>query len=659
MAGVVAPVNKTVTYNTVKNIPGEPDKCWITQNLGSDRQALAKDDNTEESAGWYWQFNRRQGYKHTGSEQTPLYSWLTSIVENSVWLPEHDPCANELGSTWRLPSRTEWNNVITSGLWTNWNGPWNSPLRIHAAGFIYSGLTNRGIRGRYWSNFQSNSYLGRDFTSEPNRVSIGYGNKIVAHSVRCVRSSICPYEAVHETAQNQVTWNWHPVSGATGYKWSNTNDYTTAEDLGSDTSRVETGLNCPQIYKRYIWAYNGTAHSDPVTIFGTPCFHEFTVCGDSMTVRHKLNGVVPEEKLVHYGTVSGILGETTKCWITSNLGADHQAASQDDATEESAGWYWQFNRKQGYKHDGSMRIPNDFWYTGFDENSDWQSANDPCSIELGSTWRIPTFTEWNNVVTANGWDNYNDAYSSPLKLHTSGYLSNTNGWVIERGSAGNYWSTSQLDDDEGKYLSFNVSFCNTIVGSKATGLTLRCLNGCAPDSPAEGIHIPSTNQIIWKWHSVTDATGYKWNTINHYSSAENIGNDTIKIETGLSCGTSYIRYVWAYNNYGYSSQTALTQSTMICAPILNTVSIANIGDTAATSGGQLLDEGGLTINAKGVCWSTSPAPSLINDHTIDEIDSNNFESLLTDLSPGTLYYVRAYATNSVGTSYGDELSFTT
>ena len=69
--GVVAPVTKTTTYGTVTNIPGELTKCWITSNLGSDQQATAVNDATEASAGWYWQFNRKQGYKHDGSTRTP------------------------------------------------------------------------------------------------------------------------------------------------------------------------------------------------------------------------------------------------------------------------------------------------------------------------------------------------------------------------------------------------------------------------------------------------------------------------------------------------------------------------------------------------------------------------------------------------------------
>ena len=56
----------------------------------------------------------------------------------------------------------------------------------------------------------------------------------------------------------------------------------------------------------------------------------------------------------------------------------------NDATEASAGWYWQFNLKQGFKHDGSSRTPYTTWINSINENTDWNSANDPCVIELGT-----------------------------------------------------------------------------------------------------------------------------------------------------------------------------------------------------------------------------------------------------------------------------------
>jgi hypothetical protein len=122
-SGGIAPVDKTVTYGTVTNVPGEPSKCWITSNLGSDHQANAKNDASEASAGWYWQFNRKQGYKHDGTTRTPNSTWISSIVEDLQWHAANDPCTLELGTGWRIPTNAEWTNVDASGGWTNWTGP--------------------------------------------------------------------------------------------------------------------------------------------------------------------------------------------------------------------------------------------------------------------------------------------------------------------------------------------------------------------------------------------------------------------------------------------------------------------------------------------------------------------------------------------------------
>jgi len=166
-------------------------------------------------------------------------------------------------------------------------------------------------------------------------------------------------------------------------------------------------------------------------------------CPSSLTVTHTAAGVVPVTKTVTYGVVSTNLSGANKCWITQNLGADHQASSATDATEASAGWYWQFNRKQGYKHDGTTRTPNTTWITSINENSDWQSGNDPCRLLLGAGWRIPTYTEWENADANGGWNNWNGTYASVLKLHAAGNLGGSGGSLSNRGIGGFYWSSTQ------------------------------------------------------------------------------------------------------------------------------------------------------------------------------------------------------------------------
>ena len=94
-------------------------------------------------------------------------------------------------------------------------------------------------------------------------------------------------------------------------------------------------------------------------------------------------------------------------------------------------------------------------------------------------------------------------------------------------------------------------------------------------------------------------------------------------------------------------------------PILSTKSGIDIKIDAVTSGGIIIKDGGAEIVARGICWGTSPNPTIDGAHTTDDKGTGSFTTLLSSLTPNTLYYVRAYATNSVGTAYGNEISFTT
>ena len=95
-------------------------------------------------------------------------------------------------------------------------------------------------------------------------------------------------------------------------------------------------------------------------------------------------------------------------------------------------------------------------------------------------------------------------------------------------------------------------------------------------------------------------------------------------------------------------------------PIISTTSVSAITQTTATSGGKITSDGGATITASGVCWSTTSGPTTaLSTKTTDGTGTGTFISSLTNLTPITTYYVRAYATNNAGTAYGNEISFTT
>jgi hypothetical protein len=480
-SGGVAPVNKITTYATVTNIPGEPSKCWITSNLGSDHQATAADDTTEASSGWYWQFARKQGFKHDGINRTPGTNWIGSIYDNTDWLISNDPCNMELGKVWRIPTYSEWHNVDEAGGWTNRADVWNSALKLHAAGELtgnYGLLSSRGVYGFYWSMVQRSENSSWGFYFLNDYCNMNVNDKPYACSLRCLRDTCSntpelPTTGNHIPSQTQIIWNWNPVPGAIGYKWNTTNDYFTATDLAPLTTKTETDLICYSSYTRYAWAYNACDFSMPLVLTAVTLACPST-CGQVMTVNHVAGDVAPVNKTTTYGTVTNIPGEPAKCWIISNLGSDHQAAAKDDSTEASAGWYWQFNRKQGFKHDGTNVTPS-WTITSINENSDWLTANDPCNLELGSPWRLPTETEWTNVYHSGGWTNWYGPWVSGLKLHVAGYLQLSNGSLSYRGSTGDYWSSTHIVSWGGGALGISSGNSSFYSGSKAYGFSVRCL----------------------------------------------------------------------------------------------------------------------------------------------------------------------------------------
>lgn len=198
-------------------------------------------------------------------------------------------------------------------------------------------------------------------------------------------------------------------------------------------------------------------------------------CGTPMTKIHSTGPVAPVDKTVVYNTVGNIPGELDKCWITSNLGADQEALYAEDISEPAAGWYWQFNRMQGYKHDGTWRTPNTTWNSLIDENLNWESSNDPCQIELGTTWHVPTQTEWTNVDQAGGWSSYTDIWNSPLKMHLAGYLYYSNGNLTGRGTFGVSWTSTKNSNQAAYLLNYDPISCSVGPGGKSMGLPVRCV----------------------------------------------------------------------------------------------------------------------------------------------------------------------------------------
>ena len=131
--------------------------------------------------------------------------------------------------------------------------------------------------------------------------------------------------------------------------------------------------------------------------------------------------------------------------------------------------------------------------------------------------------------------------------------------------------------------------------------------------------------------------------------------------TGLTANTTYYVRAYAINSAGtsYGSEVSFTTQQAITVPTVTTSQVTNIQQTSATGGGNVTNSGGANVTERGICWGTSHNPTTSGSHASNGTGTGSYTVNMSGLSPGTTYYVRAYAINSQGTAYGSEVTFTT
>ncbi|HLN56095.1 MAG TPA: fibrobacter succinogenes major paralogous domain-containing protein [Bacteroidales bacterium] len=176
----------------------------------------------------------------------------------------------------------------------------------------------------------------------------------------------------------------------------------------------------------------------------------------------------------------------------------------------------------------------------------------------------------------------------------------------------------------------------------------------------------SGGDVLSNGGSAVTAKGICWNTAENPTIQNNFTTDGTGNEgfvsslSGLSTGTVYYVRAYATNGAGtsYGNQVTFT-SAAIGVPAVVTKPVTAITFTTALSGGEISNDGGAAVTAKGICWGTAENPTIENSHTSAGSGNESFDGNMTGLTDGTVYYVRAYATNSIGTAYGNQVFFTT
>lgn len=130
---------------------------------------------------------------------------------------------------------------------------------------------------------------------------------------------------------------------------------------------------------------------------------------------------------------------------------------------------------------------------------------------------------------------------------------------------------------------------------------------------------------------------------------------------GLTAGITYYIRAYATNSLGtaYGNEVGFIATDQPTLATLSTLSAAGITTSSASCGGNITSEGNVPVMARGICWSTNPNPTVADNKIYSGNGLGSFTVSITGLTAATTYHVRAWAVNSVGTAYGDDISFTT
>jgi hypothetical protein len=218
-----------------------------------------------------------------------------------------------------------------------------------------------------------------------------------------------------------------------------------------------------------------------------------------------------------------------------------------------------------------------------------------------------------------------------------------------------YWRVRAVNDGgESSWSSRNF----TTIAAAPSSPTL-----VSPPNGATGV---STTPTL-SWNTVSEATRYEVEVhsnsgfTNIVYQNTNVTGTSVTVSPALQNNTQYYWRVRAVNDGGESSWSSRNFTTTTLPPSVTTQAVTNITTTTATGNGNITNLGIPAATQHGHVWSTSQNPTTSNSKTELGVPSSTgaYTSALTGLSPGMIYYVRAYATNTTGTVYGDQVQFTT
>ena len=257
----------------------------------------------------------------------------------------------------------------------------------------------------------------------------------------------------------------------------------------------------------------------------------------------------------------------------------------------------------------------------------------------GVCWSTSTNPTINNNLTvdSSGFGNYT-SYITGLQPNTRYYI--------------RAYATNNSGTAYGIQRSLITTVKTPTVSTSAVSNITCIAADCGGTVSSDGISGVTAKGVCWSTSTnptITDSLTIDGNDVGSFTSHI----------TGLQPGTHYYVRAYATNNAGTVYGTQRQFTTPAATPTITTNGVNRVSFTSVTCDGNVNYEGIAAVTARGVCWSTSPNPTVNDSHTVDSSGLGSFTSLITGLQPIVHYYVRAYATNSAGTAYGNEIEFTT
>lgn len=433
-----------------------------------------------------------------------------------------------------------------------------------------------------------------------------------------------------------------------------------------NSGMTDLAANTTYYVRAYAKNANGTAYGNNVSFT--------TAEGDITIVTSDITNITPTGAMCG-GTITLANGNTLPvtargvCWST-----DHNPTFDESHTSDGTGYGTYTSSISGLAFNTTYYVRayaiNELGtYYGAEKSFTTNDGNitvttynvsdvTPTTAMCGGTVTVPSGNTY--PVTARGVCWSTEHNPTTTGSHTSdgngagSFTSYITGLIVNT----NYYVRAYATNEIGTFYGEEVNF-NTTMGLAT--VTTKDITDIHPLSATSGGIVTSDNGF-----NVT-ARGICWSVVqnptiddSHTTNGFGTGEFNSLMENLQNSTTYHVRaYATNANGTAYGEDKSFT--TTSGAITVTTNSVTDVGPSSATCGGNatLTTDNNLPITAKGVCWSTGHNPSISNSHTSDGTGPGIFTSTIFGLTVNTMYYVRAYATNQLGTYYGEEKSFTT